>query len=54
MATKFQMVLKEERVINLPFKEQWFGIKSFYGQREEVGVVPYRRRLFPIKIMLRQ
>ena len=54
MATKFQIALKEERVINLSFKEQWFGIKGFYGRWEEVDVVPHRRRLFPIKVLLRQ
>ena len=30
MSTKFQIVLKEERVINFSFNGKWFGIKGFF------------------------
>ena len=46
MATEFQIVLKEERVIYFSVNGKWFGINGFFC--DEVGGA-HTRGFFPLK-----
>ena len=48
MATKFQIVLKEERVIYFSFNGKWFGIKGFFCYE---GGGAHTRGFFPLKAL---